>query len=147
GGPVSGPDFAIRSGIVLGGTWFRLLSRRLRIRECALPHRVLGAKLACIATVEAHLIVLDRDWLEQFRKNVADTVHGSIEQYAAVLGLQPDSKFQQDLNEALFSCILIHWNMPNRKRYSDIRKELLRVDKEAAAATKILRRLQAALDD
>jgi hypothetical protein len=104
--------------------------------------------------VEAHLIFwdrdpnfLDRDRVEQCRKNVADTVQGSIEQYAAVLGLQHDSKFQQDLNRALSACVLMHWNLPNRKGYSDIRKELLRVDKEAAAAAKCLRRLQAALDD
>jgi hypothetical protein len=45
---------------------------------------------------------LDRDWVEQCRKNVADTIHPSSEKYAAVLGLQPNSKFQQDLNYAFF---------------------------------------------
>ena len=52
--------------------------------------------------MEGILIVLDRDRFEQCRKNIADTIHGSIEQYAAVLGLQPNSKFQQDLNYAFF---------------------------------------------
>jgi hypothetical protein len=41
----------------------------------------------------------------------------------------------------------MHCTLPNHKSNSDIRKELLRVEKEAAAAAKILRRLQAALDD
>jgi hypothetical protein len=97
--------------------------------------------------MEGILIVLDRDRFEQCRKNIADTIHGSIEQYAAVLGLQPNSKFQKDLNQAVLLCVLMHWDLPNRKSNNDIRKELLRVGKEAAAAAKCLRRLQVALEN
>jgi hypothetical protein len=100
-----------------------------------------------VSGMEGILTVSDRDRVEQCRKNIADTIHGSIEQYAAVLGLQPNAQFQQDLNQAFFLCVLMHWDSPKPKNNSGVRKELRRVEKEAAAAAKCLRRLQVALEN
>jgi hypothetical protein len=118
--------------------------------ERALPHRVVAANRAWrahLSVFDRDPSILDRDRLEQFHKNVADTVHGSIEQYATVLGLQPNAQFQQDLNQAFFFCVLNHWHPPKPIDNSGVRAGLLRVDKWAAAAANNLRQLQVALGD
>jgi hypothetical protein len=89
--------------------------------------------------VEAELALL--------RQTIGDSVHRRIEYYAETIGLRDSegSQFEQDLVEALLWCALTHFDAANRKRHSVIRKELLRVRREAAAAERSLDRLRDAL--
>ena len=93
--------------------------------------------------------MLDRAVFDPCRRNITESVEGSMKQYATAIGMQPNAQFQQGLIEAFYSCVVAHLCLyfEKPKRISAIRKELLSVDKEAAAAAKCLRRLQAALDD
>src|SRR5262249_2175986 len=49
--------------------------------------------------------------------------------------------------QAILMCILVHLEMPYRKRFSVLRREMLCVDNAAAAAAKNLRKVQTALDE
>jgi hypothetical protein len=88
------------------------------------------------------------DDLEDLRRLIAPVVDRHIAKWASTIGLDRASPtFRQDVIDALLWCVVTHVDAPNRKRYSDIRKELLCVSKEAASAEKSLRRLHEALDD
>lgn len=75
-------------------------------------------------------------------------VHLRIEQYAkAIGGLKKidRSQFEQLVVDALLWSAVTHLDTPNRKRHSEIRKELLQVKREAVAAERHLDRLRGAL--
>ncbi len=76
---------------------------------------------------------------------IAESVRRRVEDYAEAIGQHSTSRFQQDVVEAILICVAVHMDAPNRKRYSDIRNELLRVSKEAIAAEKSFDRLSAAI--
>jgi hypothetical protein len=100
---------------------------------------------------EAHLEDLDQDPaanVAEWRRTVGTKVHLRVEQYArAIGGLKKIDhlQFEQLLVDALFGCAVMHLDAPRRKRFSEIRKVLLRVEKEAAASETHLERLRDAL--
>src|SRR5262249_55756172 len=53
--------------------------------------------------------------------------------------------FEQDVIEAIVLCVFYHLS-PKPESFSELRKQMLRVDKAAASAVKNLRQLQSALD-
>jgi hypothetical protein len=94
------------------------------------------------ATVEAGIA--------QFRKGISGSVHRIIGQYATQINLRCASKQRQlesDVIDALLWCVVADVEGPTRKRVSHIRKDLMRVEKEAEAAEKHLERLRSLLSD
>jgi hypothetical protein len=86
--------------------------------------------------------------LAQLRLVIGEAVRPHINQFAAIIGLQTaSSQFEGDIIEALLWCVVTYHDAPNRKRYSDIRKELLRVSREARTAERSLDRLRNALNE
>jgi hypothetical protein len=84
--------------------------------------------------------------VEQCREIIGQSAPDLVDDYAAGIGLTPSPQFQADVRQAILSSIVVHLDKLHLERRSDIRKAMVRVDKEAAAAEKCLRRLQAALD-
>jgi hypothetical protein len=83
----------------------------------------------------------------QCREIISGLVPAIADQYAAATGLPlSSSQFQENVIRTLVCSVALHLDAPKRKRFSDLRKEMLRVEKAAAAAEKGLRGLQAALD-
>jgi hypothetical protein len=88
------------------------------------------------------------DTLDQFSRAIALTIDRSAADSARVLQLKGEShEFRRELADGIVLCLTLHRMNPPPKRYSDIRKELVRASKEAAAVVKSLRRLYLALDD
>jgi hypothetical protein len=84
----------------------------------------------------------------QLRKIISSEAPSLIRNYTVANGLpHSNSQFQANVIQAILSSVALHWDAPNRKRFSLLRKEMLRVEKKASAAAKVLRSLQAALDD
>jgi hypothetical protein len=86
--------------------------------------------------------------LAEWREAIGDSVHLRVERYTkAIGGLKKidHSQFEQLVVDALLWCAVTHLDAPNRKHHSEIRKELLAVKREAAAAEKSLDRLRDAL--
>jgi hypothetical protein len=84
----------------------------------------------------------------EWRRTVGASVHLRVEQYAkAIGGLKKigHSQFEQLVVDALYRCAFMNLVGPKRTRPSQIRKVLLRVEEEAAAAEKHLERLRDAL--
>jgi hypothetical protein len=87
-------------------------------------------------------------YLAEFRQFLRSRVDQHINQYAAIIRLDYAApQFEQDVTEALQWGILASFEGLKPKRYSDIRKELSRVGKEAKEAERSLRRLRAAFDN
>lgn len=86
--------------------------------------------------------------LNEYRRTLADLIHKHVDEYATVIGLPSATpQFEQDLVDALLWCHWMHLEAITRKRVSDIRKELLHVQREAAAAESSLSRLRDALNN
>jgi hypothetical protein len=83
---------------------------------------------------------------ERCREIATRSVASNLGQYAAAIGLKDSvgEQFQHDLTRAITICLGI--NLDKQKRGSEMKRELLRVKKKAATATRALRDLQAALD-
>jgi hypothetical protein len=84
--------------------------------------------------------------LNEYRRTLADLIRNQVGEYAAVIGSSATPQFEQDLVDALLWCVLMHLEATNRKRASNIRKELLRIQREAMAAESSLSRLRDALN-
>jgi hypothetical protein len=81
------------------------------------------------------------------RAFITSEAPGLIDQYAVVNGLPPSNPpFQANVIQAILASVALHWDAPKRKRFSVLRKEMSRVEKNAHAAANGMRRLQAALD-
>jgi hypothetical protein len=86
--------------------------------------------------------------LNEYRRTLADLIHKQVAEYAAVIGLPSATpQFEQDLVDALLWCHWMHLEATTRKHVSDIRKELLHVQREAVAAETSLSRLRDALNN
>jgi hypothetical protein len=85
--------------------------------------------------------------VEQCRRLVTEAIRLQAGQYAAVIGLSCSTRqFEQDLIEAILPPLTYHLG-PKPERFSHLRKQMLRVEKEAASSAKHVRRLQSALDE
>jgi hypothetical protein len=85
--------------------------------------------------------------LNEYRRALADLIRKHSDQYAAVIGLPSATpQFEQDLVDAFLWCHLMHLEATTRKRVSDVREELLFVQREAVAAESSLSRLRDALN-
>jgi hypothetical protein len=85
--------------------------------------------------------------VEQCRRLVTDSVRLRAGQYAAAIGLSCSTQqFEQDLIGAILPPLIYHLG-PKPERFSDLRKQMLWVEKEAASSAECLRRLQSALDE
>jgi hypothetical protein len=83
--------------------------------------------------------------VENLRQDLRDLIHARIKKYAAIIGVANSRpEFEKDVTDALQWCVLNVAIM--RKRFSESRKELLRVSKEARAAQRSLHRLRTALE-
>ena len=86
--------------------------------------------------------------VERLRETITGDLPRLIDQYKAKTGLQHlGEQFQTEVIQATLGSVLLHWDIPKRKRFSVLSKEMARVEKEAFASAKQLRRLQIALDD
>jgi hypothetical protein len=86
--------------------------------------------------------------LKLLRQLIARSVNRHIKQFAEAAGLNKhNSQFRDDVVDAILWCVVTQLDTPNRKRHSDIRKEMLRASKEAAAALQKLNHLRHALDN
>ena len=86
--------------------------------------------------------------LNEYRLALAKLIRRHAAQYAAVIGLTSSTpQFEQDLVDAFQWCHWMHLEATLHKRISDIRKELLRVKREAMEAESSLSRLRDALND
>jgi hypothetical protein len=86
--------------------------------------------------------------LNEYRRQLADLIHNRADQYAAVINLPSATpQFEQDLVDALVSGHWMHLEVTSRKRFSDIRKEFLCIQREAEAAESSLSRLRDALNN
>jgi hypothetical protein len=86
--------------------------------------------------------------LNEYRLALANLIRRHADEYAAVIGLASSTpQFEQDLVDAFQLCHWMHLEATHHKRISDIRKELLRVKREAMEAESSLSRLRDALND
>jgi hypothetical protein len=103
------------------------------------------------------LAALDQDpeatiaaWRAQFRELIGGSVHRIIGRYATQIDLRSAGKQRQlknDVLEALLHCVVVYVDAPTRKRDGQIRKDMARIAREAAAAEKHLEHLRSALDE
>ena len=84
---------------------------------------------------------------DQLRELISGSVPDLVDQYASATGLPLSEQFQAEVTQAILASVLLHWDGPKRKRYSFLRRELVRVEKQASMVAKGLRSLQAALND
>src|SRR5262245_14689816 len=83
---------------------------------------------------------------EYCRQFIADSVPIRVEQYAAAIGLSHSTPhFEQDVSRAIL--LAVGRGLFPLERFSDLRKQMLRVDRAARSAAKSLRQLQSALDE
>jgi hypothetical protein len=83
--------------------------------------------------------------LARVREQIRALVRPHIGRYAAQFNLSCATKqeeFERDLIEALVWCIVSHLDAPKRKRFSDIRRDYMRVARKASAAKKHLKSLR-----
>jgi hypothetical protein len=86
--------------------------------------------------------------LKVLRQSITRSVDRHIKQCAEAAGLnKPNSHFRDDVIDAILLCIAALLDAPNRKRYSDIKRDMSRASEEAAAALEKLNHLQRALDN
>jgi hypothetical protein len=84
----------------------------------------------------------------QYREITSEHVPRLVDQYASATGLPVSNpRFQFLVAQAILGSALTHLDVPKRKRWSVIRKEMLNVEKAASAAAKNSRQLQIALDN
>src|SRR5262249_21142625 len=70
-----------------------------------------------------------------------------IDEYAAVIGIETSPQFEKEVTRALFVGISGIFKSVRPERFSVVRKEFLRVSREAEAAVKSLHRLRITLDN
>ena len=84
------------------------------------------------------------------RQLVEAAVPQRVEAWAATIGVKTDDvrfdRFREDVTEALHACMRAHIAAPYRSRWSDIRRDFLRVVEEAQAVARHLQNLRRAFD-
>ncbi|MGA8610135.1 MAG: hypothetical protein WB760_00170 [Xanthobacteraceae bacterium] len=85
--------------------------------------------------------------LEQCQEVIYRYVAPYIERYAKAARLERATpQFHRDVAKAILWCLVEQRHTPSRKRYSDIRRELLSVSKAAAKTAKAFNSLRSALN-